>query len=713
MPTSNLGSFVQLMDTLEGTGTAAWGWDVDANIIRWSDNAGPLFGFHRGYQPSSYEEFLSFVDPTDRPLVENAVEEAVARGVDYEFDIRVRWRDGTVRWLSARGHAVVEAGRTRRVVGVVSDATPRKRRNELDRFLAAAGEVLVSTLRFDEVLASVAEMLVRSIADWCSVQLLTPDGLEAQIVTHRDPARVALAERLMVEYPPDPEPSELVAGVLDTGRAVLLEEITDDLLERSARDERHLELLRSLGLHSAITAPIKARGVVLGVMSIVSAESSHRFGDEDVEFAEEFGRRAGMALDNARLMSQTQAAQRAAERNSERLAVLTAVVARLSGASDISGVATAAIQGGVAALGADRGAVVLRQSGRPRIVASTGYDESTLVDYAGMIDEPGPLSEAMRSGRPVYCESFQELIERYPNLAGVNAGGESSFAAIPLAPFGQVTGAMGLVFQYHRSFDDDDRTLLSALGLHIGVAIERSKLYEESHTVATTLQRALAPPPVEDLAGLHAAARYEPAGAGEIGGDWYDIVRTPRGTLCFIVGDVVGRGLEAVATMAQLRHSSRLLLLEGRTAGQAMHSLDLLARAEQKMLGSTVLCVDLEPETNRATLVSLGHLPPFLVRAGSAEMLELPVNPPLGIGHVVVKEFELTLGQDEAMVLFTDGVVERRDEAIDESLETLRSALERLDPEPDLIAGTLVDRCEESEDDSTVLVIRPGSHDSD
>jgi hypothetical protein len=186
------------------------------------------------------------VDREDQAVVRAAVEQAVTDGTDYEFEIRVRWADGTVRWLSARGHAVVEAGTTRRVVGVVSDATVRKRRHELDRFLAAAGEVLVSTLRFEEMLPQVADMLVRTIADWCSVQLLTPDGLEVTVVTHRDPARVALAERLMAEYPPDPEPDGPAARVLETGRAILIEEISDDLLVQSSRNEHHLELLRSL-----------------------------------------------------------------------------------------------------------------------------------------------------------------------------------------------------------------------------------------------------------------------------------------------------------------------------------------------------------------------------------------------------------------------------------------------------------------------------------
>jgi serine phosphatase RsbU (regulator of sigma subunit) len=268
---------------------------------------------------------------------------------------------------------------------------------------------------------------------------------------------------------------------------------------------------------------------------------------------------------------------------------------------------------------------------------------------------------------------------------------------------------MGLVFEPRRSFDDDDRKLLSALGLHIGVAIERSRLYDESRTVATELQRALAPPPVEDLAGLEAAARYEPADGRYIGGDWYDIVRTPRGTLCFIVGDVVGRGLDAVAAMAQLRHSSRLMLLEGRTPGRAMHALDVLARTEPKMLGSTVLCVDLEPESRCATVVSLGHLPPFLVNEGSAHLLELPVNPPLGIGNLLVSEFSLTLGQGDVIVLLTDGVIERRDRAIDASLEAARSMLEGLAPDPHVIADALIDWGQDASDDRTVLVVRPRS----
>lgn len=706
MPTSNLGSFVKVLDALEGTGTAAWGWDVDADEIHWSANTGPLYGRERGYRPASYDEFLSIIHPDDRPIVAAAVADALEKGSDYEFDIRAVWPNGAIRWLTARGHAVVEGGRTVRIVGVVSDITPRKRSQKFENFLADAGEVMVSTLSLDEMLQKVADMLVNSIADWCAVQLLEDGLLRTAATSHRDPDRLALARRLQEEYPPDPEPRELAATVIDSGRAVLLEEIPDQLLVDAAVDEHHLELLRSLGLRSAITAPLKARGRILGLMSIISAESAHQFDSDDVAFAEEFGRRAGMAIDNARLMSDTLRARHAAEENSQRLALLASVVGEMSRAPDIDSVARAAIEQGAAALRADRGCVVLVEAGAPSIVAGVGFDPEALEAYGRIVGEPGPLAEAIATETAVFCESKRALIERYPNLQGLGSAEATSFAAVPLRSSNEVIGALGLVFAASRPFGEDDRQFLAALGSHIGVAVERGRLYDQVRSVASQLQRALAPPPVEGLDRIEAAARYLPAGVGGIGGDWYDIVRTPRGTSAFIIGDVVGRGLDAVAAMAQLRHSIRLLLIEGRPPAQVLESVGLLTRSEPNTFCSTMLCVDVEADSSRATIVSVGHIPPVVVGNGEAAVLDVQVNAPLGVSDLPLVEVSRDIEPGEAIVMLTDGIVERRDQAIDRSLDELCSWLADFDPEPEKLADALMEWSDDVSDDATVLVLR-------
>ncbi len=706
MPTSNLGTFVQVLDALEGTGTAAWGWDVETDEIRWSANTGPLYGRERGYSPGSYEEFLTFVHPEDRSRVQAAVGEALASGTDYEFDIRALWPDGSVKWLTARGHAVMNEGRTVRIVGVVSDITARKRKQEFERFLADAGEVMVSTISLDEMLQSVAGMLVSSIADWCSVQMLEGGRLRTTATSHRDPERVALARRLQEEYPPDPEPTGLAAEVIATGRAILLEEIPEELLLEAARDERHLELIKSLGLRSAITAPLKARGHVLGLMSIVSAESGHRFGPDDVAFAEEFGRRAGMAVDNARLMNEAVEAHQTAEEKSHRLALLATLVGELSKAPDIDSVAKAALDHGVRSLGAARGSVVLVDNGRPAIVAGIGFEPGALEAYGRIIDEPGPLADAVSTGEAVYCGTTEELLERYPNLNRVRPTSPTSYAAVPLHSSNEVVGALGLVFTDARSFDVDDRQFLAALGSHIGVAVERGRLYDEIRSVAAQFQRALAPPPVEALDRIAAAARYMPAGVGGIGGDWYDIVRTPRDTFAFIVGDVVGRGMDAVAAMAQLRHSIRLLLIEGRSPAEALEAVSLLTKSEPNTLGSTILCVDVDPELARATIVSVGHIPPVVVRDGRACLIDIPVNPPLGASDRPLQETTIDVRPDEALIMLTDGIVERRNQALDRSLAEVCGWLGGFEPEPEKLAQALLDWSDDVTDDATVLVLR-------
>jgi PAS domain S-box-containing protein len=238
---------------------------------------------------------------------------AAAEQVTVEFDTFVPDRGV---WWEARIYPSADG-----VVAVFRDVTARKRSEEAFHYLSEANSVLASSLDYETTLGSVARLVVPQLADWCGVSILEPDGTLRQLaVAHVDPAKVELARELNRRYPPDPNAPVGAPNVVRTGRSELLAEIPDELLVAVTVDADHLRIARELGLRSAMTVPLAARGRTLGVISFVSAESGRRYGPDDLALAEELGRRAGLAVDNARLYREAEHANRA---KAEFLAVMS------------------------------------------------------------------------------------------------------------------------------------------------------------------------------------------------------------------------------------------------------------------------------------------------------------------------------------------------------------------------------------------------------
>src|SRR5262249_27149795 len=146
------------------------------------------------------------------------------------------------------------------------------------RFLAEAGEVLASSLDYETTLAGVARLAVPRLAEWCSVYVVDGDRPRRLAGAHADPAKEEWARELGRRYPPDPEDPRGVTGVMRSGRAELIPEITEDMLASGARDEDHLRILRGLGLTSVMVVPMAARGRTLGAITFATAESGRRYG---------------------------------------------------------------------------------------------------------------------------------------------------------------------------------------------------------------------------------------------------------------------------------------------------------------------------------------------------------------------------------------------------------------------------------------------------
>lgn len=242
------------------------------------------------------------------------------------------------------------------------------------------------------------------------------------------------------------------------------------------------------------------------------------------------------------------------------------------------------------------------------------------------------------------------------------------------------------------------------------VAQENRRLYAEQRGIAQTLQHALLPDVLPQLAGVQAAGEYR-AGErnAEIGGDWYDVVALDDQRLLLVVGDVSGRGLKAGTTMASLRFAIRAYAAEEDSPARILNKLGhLLSLSHDRQL-ATVLCARIDSNPRQVTVVSAGHLPPLLVGRDEAEFLEAPVGPPIGVDTAASYQ-EITVSADEeaTLIAFTDGLVERRGEPLDTGLERLRNAALRSRVAlPDLLSNLVADLApDEAKDDIAIVGLR-------
>jgi serine phosphatase RsbU (regulator of sigma subunit) len=243
-------------------------------------------------------------------------------------------------------------------------------------------------------------------------------------------------------------------------------------------------------------------------------------------------------------------------------------------------------------------------------------------------------------------------------------------------------------------------------------AARRRRLrYEQEHRVATTLQRSLLSG-VPQIDAVDSAARYQAGSTGlEVGGDWYDVLRRPDGVILVTVGDVAGRGVAAAALMGQLRNAFRAYAYDHSSPAEIMWRLIRHMGVDQM---ATAVCIAIDPHTRELTYASAGH-PPALLRddsSGVVTRLDLRQAPPLGfVSPEAVHETRIALPRYATLLAYTDGVIERRGEVIDEGIERLESAFRAADrhaPAAELADTVIHDVAEvtAADDDIAVLVMR-------
>ncbi len=218
----------------------------------------------------------------------------------------VHRQTGEERWRVTKATPVHDRhGNVSLVVNVVEDITDVKRAELGQRLLAQAGELLASSLDYDRTLQQVAELAVPRLADWCAVSL--PDGrgfIRTVAVAHVDPTKIESARRIGDRYPVPENAPTGVPQVMRQRAAQLVNDITPDMLAAAAQDAEHAQALTEVGMRAALIVPMLAGGRAIGALTLISAESNRRFSPADVELAEELARRAGTAVENARLYTE-------------------------------------------------------------------------------------------------------------------------------------------------------------------------------------------------------------------------------------------------------------------------------------------------------------------------------------------------------------------------------------------------------------------------
>ncbi|MGN6170918.1 MAG: ATP-binding SpoIIE family protein phosphatase [Solirubrobacteraceae bacterium] len=257
--------------------------------------------------------------------------------------------------------------------------------------------------------------------------------------------------------------------------------------------------------------------------------------------------------------------------------------------------------------------------------------------------------------------------------------GIRSLLGVPLIVEGKLIGVLHVGSLRPRVFDLRDLAVLDLAAARAAPAIERARLLhavEREHGNAVMLQRSLLPRRFGEVHGVTVAARYLPA-RDEVGGDWYDMVKLPRGQVAIVIGDVAGHGLAAAMLMGELRTALHAYALDGHAPGHTLRLVDRFAVSlDEEVMASAAMAV-LDPDKGVVTFASAGHLPPILMSAdGHARAVEVPLAPPLSaFGFKDCPEHEFPLGPGEMMLLYTDGLIERRGVSLWTSIDTLVAAV--------------------------------------
>ncbi|MFF9133014.1 MULTISPECIES: SpoIIE family protein phosphatase [unclassified Streptomyces] len=339
-------------------------------------------------------------------------------------------------------------------------------------------------------------------------------------------------------------------------------------------------------------------------------------------------------------------------------------------------------------------------------------------------DTPGDLAAyegdrlvtlCVHTGRPILvrhvgARDLPRIARDDEAAALLERAGVHSYLAVPLIAHGEVLGALDLKRTDNpEPFDEDDVVLAAELAGRAAIAIDNARWFQSVRNTALTLQRSLLPDHAAHHTGLELASRYQPAQAtSEVGGDWYDVLGLSGDKTALVVGDVMGNGIDAAATMGRLRTATRAYADLDLDPGEVLQHLDKITCDLEHYIVTCLYAV-YDPETRQCCIANAGHMPPALARPGQAPtLLDLPAGAPLGVGGIAFGATTVELAAGDLLVLYTDGLVETRQHPIDDRLDALLGFLDEprrpLEETCDLLLYGL--RHPDDHDDVALLVAR-------
>ncbi|MCL6668067.1 SpoIIE family protein phosphatase [Streptomyces panaciradicis] len=664
-----------LLDVL---GMASVVLDAEGRIVLWSPQAEELFGYPAREALGQYAARI-MVHEQHLDLVIKLFADVMVTGQSWAGAFPIRRKDGTTRLVEFRNMRLLDDRGDVYALGLCADRSTVRR---LERDVALSTRMIAQS----PIGLAVLDLDLRYVSVNPALERL--NGIPAD----------KLIGRSMREVLPHLDVDAIEAAALEvlrTGRP-LVDRLT---VGRTPADpvREHAWTISLYRLEDAV-------GTVLGVAAmVVDVTEQHRAGVE----AEAARRRLAVIADATTRIGTTLELERTARELAEvavpELADVAAVDlldAVVAGRRSILGPTEPAVMRALA-VRADDAPEALRAADPPGQVARYGPDRL--------------VTECVRTGRPVMLARVEEAdlprIARSAEAAEQLArAGVHSYLAVPLIARGEVLGALDLKRTRNAlPFTEDDLLLARELASRAAVQIDNARWYQNARDTALTLQRSLLPshPPV--TGGLEVASRYQPAGAtSEVGGDWFDVIPLEGGKTALVVGDVMGSGITAAATMGRLRTATNTLASLDLDPARLLEHLDRITEDLDHSIATCVYAVH-DPELRQCRIANAGHLPPVRLREGHPpELLELPTGAPLGVGGVAFSTTTVDLGPGDRLVFYTDGLVETRQHPLDERLDALLSLLDGpdrpLQEVCDLLLRTL--HQPDNSDDVALLIAR-------
>ncbi|MFF9210131.1 MULTISPECIES: SpoIIE family protein phosphatase [unclassified Streptomyces] len=652
--------------------------DAQGRVVLWSPQAEELFGYSAQEALGRYAAHI-MVHEQHLDLVVKLFADVMETGRGWAGAFPIRRKDGTTRLVEFRNMRLLDDQGEVYALGLCTDRSTVRR---LERDVALSTRMITQS----PIGLAVLDTDLRFVSVNPALERI--NGV---------PAEEHLGRRVR-EVLPDLDADALEAAarqVLATGLP-LVDQAT---VGRTPADpaEEHAWTVSLYRLEDTV-------GNVLGVAaSIVDITDQYQASVE----AEAARRRLALIADASARIGTTLELDRTAHELADVAVPELADVAAVD-------LLDAVVEGRRSSLGPAEAAVIRALA----VQAQDSPQALAAADPPGQIARYAPdrlVTECVRTAQPVMVPHVRP--EDLPRIARsaeaaelLAADGVHSYLAVPLIARGEVLGALDLKRTRNPlPFGRDDLLLARELAARAAVQIDNARWYQNARNTALTLQRSLLPSHPRLTGGLEVASRYQPAGATtEVGGDWFDVIPLEDGKTALVVGDVMGSGINAAATMGRLRTATNTLASLDLDPARLLEHLDKITSGLDQSIATCVYAVH-DPRLGQCRIANAGHLPPARVRTGHPpELLDLPTGAPLGVGGVAFSTTTVELCPGDQLVFYTDGLVETRRHSLDERLDMLLTLLDGperpLEEVCDLLLRTL--HHPDNHDDVALLIAR-------